>query len=212
MAKAESQVSAKAKVKGRGRVLLALLWMVSGQLAFASDADQEDARQPLLQPDLATVISTLGLESHVEGGYFKRTFQADDRPLVETSQGERFTMTSIYYLLTSQAPTGHWHRNRSDIIHFWHLGAPVNYYMLHPDGRLETAVLGPDLAAGQQLQLVVRGGVWKASHLPQGDYGLISEAVSPGFEYADMTLGERSELLEAFPQHADLIMDYTRAE
>ena len=25
------------------------------------------------------------------------------------------------------------------------MGSPVHYYLLYPDGRLETAVLGPDL-------------------------------------------------------------------
>ena len=71
-------------------------------------------------------------------------------------------------------------------------------------------MLGPDLAAGQQLQLAVPGGVWKASHLPRGDYGLISEAVAPGFEYEDMQLGEREALLRRFPQHRALIEAYTR--
>ncbi|TXS89571.1 cupin domain-containing protein [Parahaliea maris] len=161
-------------------------------------------------PDRETIIRELQLEGHVEGGYFSRTFQADHRPQIDTEAGERYTLTSIYYLLTEDSPIGHWHRNRSDIIHYWHLGAPVHYYMIHPDGRLETAVLGPDLAAGQRLQLVVRGGIWKASHLPEGDYGLISEAVSPGFDYADMTLGERDELLQSFPRHAEVIRAYTR--
>ena len=118
-------------------------------------------------------------------------------------------MTSIFYLLTADSPVGQWHLNRSDIVHYFHLGSPLHYYLIHPDGRLETAVLGPDLAAGQRLQLTVPGGVWKASHLPAGDYGLISEAVSPGFEYEDMQLGERSTLLQAFPQHAELIHAYT---
>lgn len=161
-------------------------------------------------PDKATVIATLGLQAHVEGGYFARTFQPDHRPQVETPNGPRYTMTSIHYLLTDDSPIGHWHRNESDIVHFHHLGAPVHYYMLHPDGRLETAVLGPDLAAGQRLQLTVQGGVWKASHLPSGEYGLISEAVAPGFDYADMALGVRGEMLARFPQHADLVRAYTR--
>jgi predicted cupin superfamily sugar epimerase len=161
-------------------------------------------------PDRNTVIEQLGLESHVEGGYFKRTFQADHRQKVDQGNGPRFTMTSIYYLLTEDSPVGHWHLNRSDIIHYYHLGAPVHYYLIHPDGTLETAVLGPDLLAGQQLQLTVTGGTWKASHLPQGDYGLISEAVSPGFEYEDMRLGDKTELLELFPRHRELIEAYIR--
>ena len=161
-------------------------------------------------PDRDTVIEQLGLEEHVEGGYFRRTFQADHREKIDLGDGPRFTMTSIFYLLTSDSPIGHWHLNQSDILHYYHLGDPVHYYMLHPDGRLETAVLGPDLAAGQQLQLTVKGGVWKASHLPVGDYGLISEAVSPGFEYSDMQMGKRDLLEAEFPQHADLIEAYTR--
>ena len=160
--------------------------------------------------DAEQLIKELGLESHVEGGYYRRTFEASHRDKVATEHGPRFTMTSIFYLLTSDSPIGHWHLNQSDILHYYHLGDPVHYYMLHPDGRLETAVLGPDLAAGQQLQLTVKGGVWKASHLPVGDYGLISEAVSPGFEYSDMQLGKRDLLEAEFPQHADLIEAYTR--
>ena len=160
-------------------------------------------------PDRATVIEQLGLEGHVEGGYFRRTFQADHRDKIDLGDGPRFTMTSIFYLLTADSPVGQWHQNRSDIVHYFHLGSPLHYYLIHPDGRLETAVLGPDLVAGQRLQLTVPGGVWKASHLPAGDYGLISEAVSPGFEYEDMQLGDRSTLLQAFPQHAELIRAYT---
>ena len=161
-------------------------------------------------PSKQTIIESLGLEAHVEGGYFKRTFQADHRQRIATAEGERFIMTSIFNLLTEEAPIGHWHLNRSDIVHYFHLGSPITYYLIHPDGQLETVVMGADIAAGQKLQLTVRGGTWKASHLEAGVYGLISEAVAPGFEYEDMTLGTRATLLSDFPQHADPIMAFTR--
>jgi predicted cupin superfamily sugar epimerase len=156
------------------------------------------------------LIDALGLQPHVEGGYFRRTFQADHRERIATPAGDRFTLTSIHYLLTGESPVGHWHLNRSDIIHFFHLGAPITYYLIHPDGRLETVVLGPDPRKGHKLQLAVTGGTWKASHLSSGDYGLISEAVAPGFEYEDMTLGKRVRLLEQFPQHAELIRRFSK--
>jgi predicted cupin superfamily sugar epimerase len=62
------------------------------------------------------------------------------------------------------------------------------------------------------LQLHVPGGVWKASQLADGGagYGVISEAVSPGFDFADMELGNRQTLSEAFPEHAELIEQLTR--
>ncbi|MFD4125265.1 cupin domain-containing protein [Streptomyces globisporus] len=40
-------------------------------------------------------IEALGLEEHVEGGYFRRTFQADHRPRISTAVGDRYTLTSI---------------------------------------------------------------------------------------------------------------------
>jgi len=160
--------------------------------------------------DIEELIEQLGLEAHVEGGYFRRTFEAGHRDKINTEHGPRFTMTSIYYLLTRESPTGHWHLNRSDILHFFHLGEPVTYYLIHPDGELETVVMGPDPGQGHVLQLAVRGGTWKASHLPAGDYGLISEAVAPGFEYDDMELGTAEKLLELFPRHRAVIEAYSR--
>ena len=112
------------------------------------------------------LIEYLQLEPHREGGYYRRSFQADHRPGIDTPHGTRHTLTSIYYLLTAASPVGRWHLNRSDIVHYFHLGAALDYYLIHPDGSLQTARLGPDLAGGEQLQLAVPGGVWKASHLP----------------------------------------------
>jgi predicted cupin superfamily sugar epimerase len=167
------------------------------------------AEQP---PDAAALIEALKLSGHVEGGFFRRTYQAEDLPRVDTPAGERFSMTSIYYLLTRDGPIGHFHRNRSDIVHYFHLGDPIDYTLIHPDGRLETVTMGPDPTRGQRLQLTVPGGIWKASRLRSGalGYGLISEAVSPGFDYADMTLGDTAALLALFPQHEAIIRALSR--
>lgn len=158
------------------------------------------------------LAKALGLQAHVEGGYFRRTYRADHRPLIPTEMGERFLVTSIYYLLTSQAPIGHFHLNRSDILHFYHLGDPIRYWILHPNGQLDRVVMGSDVINGQQLQLMVKGGCWKASELLPGDcgYGLISEAVSPGFDFSDMTLGSQETLSALFPQHAECISRLTK--
>ena len=75
--------------------------------------------------------------------------------------------------------------------------------------------MGNNLLAGQQLQMTVPGGVWKASQIPadgEHGFGLVSEAVSPGFDYTDMTLGYCDELLELFPQYEELIRRLSHAD
>jgi len=158
------------------------------------------------------LIRALDLQSHVEGGYFRRTYQADHREMLNTVGGPRYLMTSIYYLLTGQSPVGQFHFNHSDIVHFFHLGDPIEYSMIHADGSLETLVMGNDILARQHLQMHVPGGIWKASRLLQGEhgFGLISEAVSPGFDFADMEMGDRRKLIAQFPQHRMLIEKLTR--
>lgn len=158
------------------------------------------------------VVDALQLEGHMEGGFYRRTFQADHRPMLDTDHGPRYIMTSIYYMLTAQSPIGHLHRNRSDIMHYFHGGDPITYYVLNEEGQLQTYRLGPDLAAGQTFQLLVKGGLWKASRIATDGrygYGLISEAVAPGFDYQDMVLGERDILSQRFPQHKGLIAQLT---
>ncbi|WP_327287515.1 cupin domain-containing protein [Streptomyces sp. NBC_01198] len=76
--------------------------------------------------------------------------------------------------------------------------------------RYRGAVVGQDPGQGQVLSLAVPGGVWKASHLTDGDHGLISEAVAPGFDYADMTLAPADHLVRLFPDHAELVRRYCR--
>ena len=160
------------------------------------------------------LVDLLNLGGHVEGGFFRRTYAAD-YTLLTLWGDERLSMTSIFYLLAAQSPTGHLHLNRSDTVRYFHLGDPITYYLVHPDGELEMVVMGNHLRAGQRLQMTVPGGVWKASQIPadgEHGFGFVSEAVSPGFEYADMTLGYRDDLLKLFRQHEKLIRRLSHAD
>ena len=163
-------------------------------------------------PTAEQIIQILRLENHVEGGYFRRTFQSDHRPTLFTGENQRYLTTSIYYLLTQESDVGHWHNNKSDILHYFHLGDPIEYSLILPNGTLQQIVLGTDLINGQQLQFPVMGGTWKTSRLLQGEhgFGLISEAVSPGFDYADMTIADSDTLQASYPQHKELINKFAK--
>ena len=162
--------------------------------------------------DRQQLIQALNLEAHVEGGYFRQTYKAENGISIVTDNGERTTMTSIFYLLTSDAPIGHFHLNKSDIVHYFHTSDPIDYFLIDQNGKLSHEVMGPDVVNGHQLQLAVKGGTWKASRLNENGtygYGLIGEAVAPGFEYQDMTLAQREIMCGHFPQHTDLIRKLT---
>ena len=148
--------------------------------------------------DKNTLINTLELRPHREGGFYRRTYTA---PFGDG----RATLSSIYYLLTQDSPIGHWHRNQSDIMHYWQLGAPLHYRVIDERGGLQQICLGPNLSLGQQLQLLVPAGCWKASYLADGDYGLISEAVTPGFCESERDLADAQQLAQDFPQHRAII-------
>ncbi|TFJ84913.1 hypothetical protein NSK_003945 [Nannochloropsis salina CCMP1776] len=158
-----------------------------------------------------------------EGGFFKETYRSGACPgasqgLTDTSGAllpsspspasslpspPRNICTSIFYLLTTEAPVGFWHKNRSNIVHYYQGGDPLTYYLLPPStGRLERHVLGPDLAHGHTLQLIVEGGVWKATVLEGGSvgWGLLGEAVAPGFDYRDMTFGNEDDMAKEYPE------------
>ena len=183
--------------------------LILGANAFAEPSDSMPARSLTA----AELVEHLGLDGHIEGGFFRRTY-ASDYTLLTADDRERLSLSSIFYLLAAESPIGHFHLNQSDIVHYFHLGDPITYYLLHPTGELETTVMGSDVRRGQVLQLTVPGGVWKASEIPSNGshgFGLISEAVTPGFEYDDMTLGYRDVLVAQFPQHDTLVKRLSHA-
>ena len=156
------------------------------------------------------VIEALQLEPHIEGGYFRRTFTASEQYL-KTDGSMQALMSSIFYLLTDDSPVGRLHRNRSAIMHYWHAGSALRYHLLKPDGELLRIELGPDLKRGQHLQMLVPGGWWKATELVDGEFGLLSEAVCPGFEFADMQLASFADINASHPQHAQALRRFCGA-
>lgn len=145
------------------------------------------------------LISHLGLTQHIEGGYFRETYRSVTTIATSREGSDRHLLTSIYYLLTSDRPIDHFHRNQSDIVHYFQGGSSITYLLLSPAGELQRIKLGLDFTAGETPQLVVPGNYWKAAILEQGDYGLLGEAVAPGFDYRDMELAKAEDFQQSFP-------------
>lgn len=127
-----------------------------------------------------TIIDTLGMQPHPEGGWFVETFRDIDGP------DGRAHSTAIYFLL-AEGQTSHWHRIDAVEIWHWHAGAPLAL-SISDDGRtVRTIALGPDIAAGERPQGVVPAGAWQTA-ASTGDWTLVGCTVAPGFEFAGFEL------------------------
>lgn len=149
------------------------------------------------------LVAALGLSPHPEGGWFAESYRsAETLPaagLPARFGAPRSASTAIYFLLPAGARSL-LHRIKSDELWHFYLGGPLRLTQLFPDGRVEEAVLGRDLAAGQRLQHAVPAGCWfGAAPEPGSPYSLVGCTVAPGFDFADFELGRRAVLLARFP-------------
>ena len=147
-------------------------------------------------------IKKLVLEPHVEGGWFRETYQSDDE-----INGNSIC-TSIYFLLDEDNFSAY-HKLTSDEIWYYHQGNPLHISIIDPNGEIKDVVLGSDIDKGEQLFYVVPKGYIFASYVEKG-FSIVSCVVSPGFTYDDFKLYKRDELLELFPKHKDMIIKLTR--
>jgi predicted cupin superfamily sugar epimerase len=151
----------------------------------------------------------LRLEPHpVEGGWYRRTYTSDVS--VALLRGVRPYGTAIYYLLEEGA-FSEMHVLASDEIFHFYYGDPVEMLQLLPDGSSAVFTLGPDLEAGQHVQLVVPAGVWQGTRLIDGGkVALLGCTVTPGFDFADYRNASAAELISRWPLEAERIRKVTR--
>jgi hypothetical protein len=131
--------------------------------------------------DADAIIALLHLVLHPEGGFFRETWRGD------ASGTGRAAGSAIYYLLAAGDQSA-WHR--IDATEVWHhyAGAPLELRVA--DGDVDEPrrfLLGPDLAAGQQPQVVVPAGAWQSA-VSLGAWTLVGCTVSPAFETAGFEL------------------------
>ena len=156
------------------------------------------------------IKTLLKLEPHpVEGGHFRRTYTS--KLSLDTKRGTRPAGTAIYYLL-EPGTFSEMHVLTSDELFHFYLGDPVEMLQLWPNGESKIIVLGPDLAAGQQVQHLVPAGVWQGTRLiGDGKVALLGCSVVPGFDFVDYTSGSYAELAAKWPNEAHRIKLLTRS-
>jgi predicted cupin superfamily sugar epimerase len=155
------------------------------------------------------IKALLKLEPHpIEGGSYRRTYTSPVS--VALMRGVRPYGTAIYYLLEA-GTFSEMHVLASDEIFHFYLGDPVEMLQLLPDGGSAVFTLGPDLSAGQHVQLVVPAGAWQGTRLVgDGKIALLGCTVTPGFDFADYRNASADELTAKWPHEAQRIKALTR--
>ena len=165
--------------------------------------------------NVQTLIKELNLSRHPEGGYYQETYRSGTilkkEVLPKGFNGDRNICTSIYFLL----PHGErslFHRIRSDEMWHYHAGSSISIYVIY-DGNLTIHRVGPDVLAGEKFQVVIPAGAWFGALCNQKDsFTLAGCTVSPGFDFNDFELAERTKLLSLYPQYRDEILLLTRMD
>ena len=135
--------------------------------------------------DVAEVAAAWDLAPHPEGGHYRETYRS---PLTVDPRGwpgRRALATAILYLLAPGERSAR-HRVRGEELWLWQGGAPMEVSVAG-GARL----LGPDPAAGHEIQVLVAAGAWQSAAPVPGHspgWSLAACVVAPGFDFADFEL------------------------
>lgn len=128
------------------------------------------------------VIRKLELKPHPEGGFYRETWR--DEP----KDGERGHGTSIYFLLRGSERNRNHRVDAVEVFHYY-AGDPVELCLREQrQAEPRRLILGPDVLAGQQPQVVIPAGMWQSARCLGERYTLIGCTVSPAFQFEGFEL------------------------
>src|SRR5437764_12784076 len=106
------------------------------------------------------IRTILGLEPNATCGFVRITYLSKRSiapgGLTAPFADGRPAGSALYFMVTPDAPV-RLHRIRNDQLYHYYLGDPLEVFVLHADGTSERVIVGPDLRAGQRVQLMIPG-------------------------------------------------------
>ncbi|WP_292532271.1 cupin domain-containing protein [Methylocystis sp.] len=144
------------------------------------------------------IIDLLELEANATCGFVRITytsklsFGANALPPPFARSGP--VGSALYFLVTPHAPV-RLHRIRNDQLYHYYLGDPLELFLLHGDGSVERVVVGPDLRAGQRVQLLIPGDTFHTARLlGSGRWFFGASTEWPGVTPQDVEIGDVDRL------------------
>jgi uncharacterized protein len=162
---------------------------------------------------LQSIIESLQLEKHPEGGYYREIYRSNGvlqkSTLDNRYSGDRNYSTSIYYLLPGNS-ISRFHRLKSDETWHFYLGSSLILHCISEMEGYYRIKLGNDLTDNEVPQFTIPYGDWFAAEvIKKNSFSLTGCTVAPGFSFQDFELAGQIELSLKFPELKELIYRFT---
>lgn len=159
------------------------------------------------------IIRLYDLLPHPEGGHYRQTYRSagiiSARALPGYFAEDKAYATAIFYLL-QQGESSRLHRLKQDELWHFYLGGTLRLITISPKGKYSEFLLGQNILAGEQVQLVVSAGYWfGAAPAPGSPYSFAGCTVSPGFDFSDLEFPRPGELESSFPHLQGKLEQFT---
>ena len=158
--------------------------------------------------DPQQIIDLLQLQANATCGFVRVTYTSK----LEVAPGglpapfadARPAGSGLYFLVTPDAPVRP-HRIRSDQLYHYYLGDPLELFLLHQGAPAERVIVGPDIAAGQRVQLLIPGNTFHTARLlGSGEWFLGGSSEWPAVvPTEDVEIGDVDKLAAEHPEVAD---------
>jgi predicted cupin superfamily sugar epimerase len=196
----ETTIGRRALVQGAAVAGLAVVTSANA----SSNAPKVLPMTSELTPD--EILRLLQLEPNATCGFVKVTVLSKQRiasgGLPPPFADGRPLGSALYFMVTPGAPV-RLHRIRNDQLYHYYLGDPLEVFLLHGNGESERVVVGPDLRAGQRVQLLIPGNTFHTARLTgRRQWFLGASTEWPGVVPADVEIGNLDELAGKYPSVA----------
>ena len=158
----------------------------------------------------AEIEKLLELKPNATCGYVRETYLSTlDIPagsLPAPFEAKRPAGSGLYFMVTPEEPVK-LHRIRNDQLYHYYLGDPLEVLLLRGSG--EHVIVGPDIRAGQRVQLFIPGNTFHTARVIGAKRWFLGASTEwRGVIPADVELGKADVLAGQFPEVADDVRSF----
>jgi predicted cupin superfamily sugar epimerase len=201
MAKRRDVLTAAATLTGAAALLPGL-----SSVAHSATRKRSKRMAALSAQDVRNILQ---LKPHPTCGYVRVTYMSGEKiargGLPAPFADGQALGSGLYFQVTPERPV-RLHRILNDQLYHYYLGDPLEVFLLRSDEPAERVVVGPDLRAGQLVQLFIPGGTFHTARLlGRSGWFLGASTEWPGVIPRDVQIGNVDELAAKYPQFAQQI-------